>query len=211
MARTSQIGRRERRPPPYPLHSAAVPAPLVIRPAEPGDAASIGAIYDEAAAGGLATFATGPHPAEERRAWLAARGTRAPVWAGVMDGEVVAWSALAPFSHREWYAGVAEYTVYVAARRQGHGVGSRMLEALVREAPAFGYWKLVGMILPENAAGLALARGMGFRVVGTHRAHGRREGRWRDVAIVELHLEQDGTGSAPEGLPESDPPAPATR
>lgn len=183
----------------------------MIRLAEPGDAASIGAIYDEAAAGGLATFATGPHPAEERRAWLAARGRRAPVWAGVMDGEVVAWSALAPFSHREWYAGVAEYTVYVAARRQGHGVGGRMLEALVREAPGFGYWKLVGMILPENTAGLALARGKGFRVVGTHRAHGRREGRWRDVAIVELHLERGGTGSASEGLPESDPPAPATR
>jgi phosphinothricin acetyltransferase len=44
------------------------------------------------------------------------------------------------------------------------------------------------MILPENAAGLALARRAGFRVVGTHRAHARRDGRWRDVTIVELHL-----------------------
>ena len=183
----------------------------MIRPAEPGDAAAIGVIYDEAADGGLATFATGPHPAEERRAWLAARGRRAPVWVGVMGGEVVAWSALAPFSHREWYAGVAEYTVYVAGRRQGHGVGGRMLDALVREAPALDYWKLVGMILPENTAGLALARGRGFRVVGTHRAHGRREGLWRDVAIVELHLEVDGTGNTPGGLPESDEGAPATR
>ena len=86
-----------------------------------------------------------------------------------------------------------------------------MLEALVTDAPAFGYWKLVGMILPENAAGLALARGKGFRVVGTHLAHARREGRWRDVAIVELHLEQDRTGEAPEGLPESEGPEPATR
>ena len=128
-----------------------------------------------------------------------------------MDGEVVAWSALAPFSHREWYAGVAEYTVYVAARRQGHGLGGRMLQALVNDAPAFGYWKLVGMILSENTAGLALARGKGFRVVGTHRAHGRREGKWRDVSIVELHLERGPTGKAPEGLPESDGPAPATR
>ena len=63
-----------------------------------------------------------------------------------------------------------------------------MLEALIGEAPSFGYWKLVGMILPENAAGLALARRAGFRVVGTHRAHARRDGRWRDVTIVELHL-----------------------
>jgi phosphinothricin acetyltransferase len=50
------------------------------------------------------------------------------------------------------------------------------------------------MILPENAAGLALARRAGFRIVGTHLAHGLREGRWRDVTIVERHLEA-GSGT----------------
>jgi L-amino acid N-acyltransferase YncA len=179
-----------------------VPAPLLIRPATPDDAGPIGAIYDEAAASGLATFATGPHPAPERRAWLAARSERAPVWCGLAGAEVVAWSALAPFSHRPWYAGVAEYTVYVAAARRGEGIGGRMLAALLEEAPRYGYWKLVGMILPENAAGLALARRAGFRVVGTHLAHGRREGRWRDVTIGERHLEP-GPGTGGGGLTES--------
>ena len=162
---------------------------LVIRPAQNRDARVIGEIYDEAAARGTATFATGPHSEDERRVWLAARPERAPVWCGLLDQEVVAWSAIAPFSHRAWYAGVGEYTVYVAERCHGRGVGRRMLHALTEAAPAFGYWKLVGMILPENAAGLALALGAGFHAVGTHRAHGRREGEWRDVTIVERHLE----------------------
>lgn len=167
----------------------------MIRPARREDAAAIGAIYDEAAASGLATFATGPHTAEERRRWLAARDERAPVWCGEVDGEVVAWSAIAPFSHRPWYSGVGEYTVYVAGRWHGRGVGGRMLAALAGEAPRFGYWKLVGMILPENEAGLALARRHGFREVGTHRAHGRRDGVWRDVTLMERHLEPpDGEG-----------------
>ncbi|MGE0028289.1 MAG: N-acetyltransferase family protein [Thermoleophilia bacterium] len=163
---------------------------LVIRRAASPDAGAIGRIYDEAAATGTATFATGPHSAAERRAWLAARGERAPVWCAELDGEVVAWSALAPFSHRTWYAGVAEYTVYVSGSSHGRGIGGAMLRALIAEAPAFGYWKLVGMILPENTAGLALARGAGFREVGTHRAHGRRDGEWRDVTIVERHVEE---------------------
>lgn len=166
--------------------------PFVIRQAQSGDARAIGTIYDEAASGGVATFATGPHSEDERRAWLAARAERAPVWCGLLADEVVAWSAIAPFSHRAWYAGVGEYTVYVAERCHGQGVGRRMLHALTEAAPAFGYWKLVGMILPENAAGLALARGAGFHIVGTHRAHARREGEWRDVTIVERHLEMGG-------------------
>ena len=171
------------------LYSESVTRELTIRPAASADAGAIGAIYDEAAAGGSATFATGPHTAEERRGWLAAREARAPVWCGLVDDEVVAWSALAPFSHRAWYAGVAEYTVYVAGGHHGRGIGRRMLAALAEAAPEYGYWKLVGMILPENGAGLALALGAGFREVGTHRAHARREGQWRDVTIVERHLE----------------------
>ena len=162
---------------------------LVIRSAQDRDARAIGAIYDEAASTGMATFATGPHSEVERRAWLAGRAERAPVWCGLIDREVVAWSAIAPFSHRSWYEGVGEYTVYVAERCHGRGVGRRMLQAMTDAAPAFGYWKLVGMILPENAAGLALALGAGFHTVGTHRAHARREGEWRDVTIVERHLE----------------------
>lgn len=161
---------------------------LTIRPATAGDAGAIGRIYDDAIAGGVATFATGPHTAEERRDWLAARSARAPVWCGTIDGALVAWSALAPFSHRHWYDGVGEYTVYVAADQGRRGLGQLMLTDLIEAAPSLGYWKLVGMILSDNPAGLALAQWAGFTVVGTHRAHARRDGRWRDVTIVERHL-----------------------
>jgi L-amino acid N-acyltransferase YncA len=166
-----------------------VPDGLRIRRAAPSDGAALARIYDEGIADGNATFATGPHDAEERQTWLASRPPHAPVFVGERDGEVVAWSALAPFSHREWYRGVAEYTVYVSRTARGGGLGRRMLEDLIRRAPAFGYWKLVGMIMPENGPGLALAEGAGFRAVGTHRAHTRLHGGWRDVTLVERHLE----------------------
>lgn len=162
---------------------------LAIRRAGDDDAGSIGVIYDEAIAGGSATFATGPHTADERRGWLAGRAATAPVFVAEEAGAVIGWSALAPFSHRSWYSGVGEYTVYIAARARGRGVGRAMLDHLVIEAPAFGYWKLVGLIFPENVAGLALASGAGFRTVGALAAHGRLAGEWRDIMLLERHLE----------------------
>lgn len=167
-----------------------MPAPIAIRSATEADAGAIGAIYDEGIASGIATFASGPHPAEERRKWLSARGPRAPVFVGTASQTVLAWSALAPFSGREWYTGVAEYTVYVASAARGRGLGGKLLQHLLGVAPDYGYWKLVGMILVENASGLALAERAGFRRVGTYESHGRINGRWRDVALMERHLER---------------------
>jgi phosphinothricin acetyltransferase len=65
-----------------------------------------------------------------------------------------------------------------------------MLANLIAAAPGIGYWKLVGMIFPENAPGLALARRAGFRVVGTHLAHAPQDGGWRDITVVERHLDR---------------------
>ncbi|MBB4979405.1 L-amino acid N-acyltransferase YncA [Streptomyces sp. SFB5A] len=40
-------------------------------------------------------------------------------------------------------------------------------------------------VFPENAAGLALHRRAGFRVIGTRERIGRHHGVWRDVLLLE--------------------------
>ncbi|MBI2684149.1 MAG: N-acetyltransferase [Actinobacteria bacterium] len=162
-----------------------------IRHAEAPDAGPIGAIYDEAILEGVSTFAVGPHPAGERIRWLESRSARAPVFVARQNETVLGWSALAPFSTRPWFDGVAEYTVYVAAHARGARLGTHLIDHLVGTAASLGYWKLVGMILPENTPGLALAARAGFDVVGTHRAHARLGDRWQDVTIVERHVDWD--------------------
>ena len=59
------------------------------------------------------------------------------------------------------------------------------MQALIRAAEAAGYWKLVSRIFIENAASRALVRSVGFREVGVYEKHGRLDGVWRDVVIVE--------------------------
>jgi L-amino acid N-acyltransferase YncA len=40
-------------------------------------------------------------------------------------------------------------------------------------------------VFPENVASRSLIRELGFREVGTYQKHGKLDGEWRDVVIVE--------------------------
>ena len=101
------------------------------------------------------------------------------------NGAVVGWTALSPYSHRSCYRGVAEESVYVGEAARGRGVGRALLDALVAQADADGYWTLLAGIFPENDASLALHAAVGFRVVGRHVGLGERDGVWRDILWLE--------------------------
>ena len=65
------------------------------------------------------------------------------------------------------------------------------MQALIDEAGAKGFWKLVSRIFPENQASLRLLRRMGFREVGLYEKHGKLDGVWRDVVIMERLLPEN--------------------
>lgn len=141
-------------------------------------------IYEEGIATGQATFETAA-PDWERFDATRNRDCRL---VGMDGSRVVAWAVLVPFSSRPVYRGVAEASVYVAAEARGTGVGSRMLEALVRASEENGYWTLLAKIFPENTGSLALVRRFGFREVGVLTKIGCVRGVWRDVVFLERRI-----------------------
>jgi L-amino acid N-acyltransferase YncA len=104
------------------------------------------------------------------------------------DGQVVGWAAVGEYNPRECYRGVGEATLYVERTGRRRGIGRGLLEALVAAAERTGYWKLIGRLFPENEPSRALLRSCGFSDVGVHRRHGRLDGEWRDVLVVERLL-----------------------
>ena len=159
---------------------------LQARPARPADAAAIARIYNEGIKDRLATFETRPRTGDDVRAWFA---EGFPLVVVEKEGAVLAWASAPPYSReRDVYREVAEFSVYVARAGRRRGAGRAAMKALLAEAEARGFWKLVGRIFPENEASLALCRALGFREVGIHRRHGKLDGAWRDVVVVERLL-----------------------
>jgi L-amino acid N-acyltransferase YncA len=73
----------------------------------------------------------------------------------------------------------------VAESARGSGIGESLLEALVASAEDAGIWTVEAVVFPENEASVAMLKACGFRVVGRRERLGRREGRWRDVLLLE--------------------------
>jgi phosphinothricin acetyltransferase len=101
------------------------------------------------------------------------------------NGEIIGWAALAPYSERSCYRGVAENSIYIARSARGRGVGHALLRRLCQEADAAQIWTIQAGILAANEASIKLHEGCGFRLVGVREKLARKRGRWSDVVLME--------------------------
>jgi L-amino acid N-acyltransferase YncA len=152
------------------------------RAANPDDSEAIASIYNEGIEDRVATFETRLRTAVDVRGWF--DGAH-PIVVVERDGEIVAFAATSMYRPRECYAGVAEASVYVARSARGHGAGAVAMAALIDAAEKAGFWKLLSRVFVENQASRNLIRKFGFREAGVYEKHGKLDGVWRDVVIVE--------------------------
>jgi len=176
-----------------------------LRPATAHDAAAIAVIYNQGIEDRLATLETELRTTDERRRWLAARGPRHPVIVAEAEPETpsnrpptpradlagpapIGWGSLNPFSARDAYRFVADFSVYVERGWRGRGVGRALLARLIELGREHGYHKLVLSAFPFNKAGVALYEKLGFSIVGIYHEQGRLDGCWVDTIIMEKLL-----------------------
>lgn len=175
---------------------------MQIAPATPADVPEIAAIYAHHVLHGTASFEVEP-PAEAEMAarlerilgadwpWLVARGD---------DGAMVGYAYAAQFRDRAAYRYTCENSIYVRHDFRGEGVGKALMAALIRAAEAQGFRQMIAVIGGAGPASVALHRAVGFVMVGTLRAIGRKQGQWLDTVYMQLSLGQ-GAQSPPPAEP----------
>lgn len=155
-----------------------------IRLAQLGDVQAIADIYNQGIEDRSSTFEIQPRTAKDVLPWVADM-SRHPVLVVELDGAVVAWANLSSYRARSCYDGIADFSIYLRRDARGRGIGKVLLNALLHEAEARGFWKVLSRIFTFNEASLALCQSCGFRKVGVYEKHACLEGRWLDCAIVE--------------------------
>ena len=104
---------------------------LIARAARISDVEAIAAIYNEGITDRIATFETEPRTPDQIAGWF---NGRHPIVVVEDDGTVAAFASTSSYRGRDCYAGVAEFSVYVARRQRGAGVGRIAMAALIEAA-----------------------------------------------------------------------------
>jgi len=161
---------------------------VVIRLAERRDAPGIRAIYNRFVAESTALFDLVPRTLDQQVEWIDEHSGGHPAVVAVAGDAVVGFGSLSPFKARPAYATTVENSVYLIEDYQGRGIGTRVLEELIRLAQAHGFHSIIARITGGNDASIALHASCGFELVGTERQVGRKFGRWLDVVEMQCML-----------------------
>jgi L-amino acid N-acyltransferase YncA len=137
----------------------------------------------------------------EIAAWLDAQDRVGnPVLVAVVDDRVAGWASYGDFRDSvRWpgYRFTVEHTIHVDESAWGSGVGRALMTALVDHARAAGMHTMIAGIDGANDASIRFHERLGFVTVARVPEVGAKLGRWLDLVLMALPL--DDRATPPEG------------
>jgi L-amino acid N-acyltransferase YncA len=162
---------------------------MLIRPATAEDVPAIAALLNALLATTTIEWTDQPKTAESTLEWLNEHET---VLVAEEGGEIVGVAAFGWFRDavkRPGYRFTVENTIHVREDRWGSGIGSDLMRALLDEARRSGKHSMVAAIDGSNETSIRFHERLGFVEVARMREIGAKFGRWLDLVLLELRLD----------------------
>jgi phosphinothricin acetyltransferase len=164
-----------------------------IRSAHALDAPAIASLLNALLATTTVEWTDTPHTTESVEGWLEEHET---VIVAEDGGEVVGVAAYGWFRdavERPGYRFTVENTVHVRQDHWGGGLGRRLMHALIEDARASGKHAMVAAVDGENEASVRFHERLGFVEVARMPETGAKFGRWLDLVLLQLMLDDRAT------------------
>ncbi|MFD1851502.1 GNAT family N-acetyltransferase [Oceanobacillus bengalensis] len=159
-----------------------------IREAAIDDLPALLEIYNYAICNLTATFDLQEQTLEDRKKWFEHHGAEYPLIVAEEDENVIGYSSLSPFNEKLAYSATSEVSIYIAPNQQGKGVGSLLMQQILKQARQLNYHTVISGITGGNGASIHLHEKFGFVLAGTLREVGNKFDEWQDVHYYQLIL-----------------------
>lgn len=105
------------------------------------------------------------------------------------EENVLGWGIIKRYSDRQGYRFCCETSVYLRQSLKRKGYGTMIKKALIQRCREYEYHHLVAKVFADNEASIAYNKNFGYTVVGIQKEIGFKKGKWQDIAIMQLILE----------------------
>ncbi|MGL5823129.1 MAG: GNAT family N-acetyltransferase [Sarcina sp.] len=140
------------------------------------------AIYHSSIKTGITTFQRSVPSYEE---WIEAHLEEFNILL-LEDGKVIGFAALTAINSKIQYRGVAELSIYIKEGQRGKGIGTILLNELIKRSEDAGIWTLQATVLEDNIGSKKLHEKCGFREVGYREKIAQTIfGVWKDTYLME--------------------------
>lgn len=167
------------------------PQPFRLREATSADLQAITAIHNDAVRHTTAIWNEDAVDLADRERWLTARTVAGmPVIVAEGDDGVLGYATFAQWRPHSGYRHTVEHSVYVRAGERGRGVGRALMVELIARARARRVHVMVAAIESGNTGSIRLHESFGFVEVGRMPQVGAKFGRWLDLSLLQLTLDE---------------------
>jgi phosphinothricin acetyltransferase len=147
-------------------------------------------IFNAEVAWATTTWEWSPLSNEDWQVWFDAhtRDNHVLLVAEVL-GQIAGFAGYGTFRNKAGYVTTVEDSVYLREQFRRHGLGKALLRELMVQARARGIHAMVAAVTGENQASLAAHTSVGFVEVGRLPQVGHKFGRWLDLVLLQVLLD----------------------
>lgn len=158
---------------------------IQIRRARIRDLKDITEIYNKAILETVATFDSEVKTIEEQKQWFKLHDIKYPIIVAKLNEKIIGWASLSKWSDRCAYSDTAEVSLYVKKQYQGQGIGTKLLEKIIKEGEKSNLHAVIARITEGNKKSIHIHKSVGFFHIGVMKEVGYKFGELLDVYLME--------------------------
>lgn len=163
---------------------------FTIRKFKNEDAASVADIYNASIDEGDATFDEVHWDSENVTAMVENYGDKECLLV-LDDAGIKGFGIVKKYSDRPGYRLTCETAVYLKRDEVGKGYGTALKQEIIDECKELGHHHLVAKIFSDNERSIKYNEKLGYEVVGRQKEVGVKNGKWVDITIMQLILDNE--------------------
>lgn len=160
----------------------------MIRPVTPKDAAQIADIYNRYIKDTTITFELDQISTEEMEERIRQISSNYPYLVYERNNTVIGYCYAHGWKEKAAYNHTAETTVYLHPDFKRQGIGSLLMNMLIKECQKAGFHNLIACITEGNEESILMHEKLGFRQVSHFHEVGYKFGQWIGIVDYELLL-----------------------